>query len=262
MTRHAGADPQTASAHTPPADTAPEPVPFTAWHRAVSAAPLTSALPQDAALLVIAAHPDDEAIGVGRLLADHPGPVRCVTLTAGERCHGVGADLQQVARTRLGEWSEALTVLGAEPVESPRWPDGGLSGHELEAVEALAELVTAADTLLAPWPHDPHPDHEAAGRIGAEVAARTGVPLWEYLVWTPYWLSPEDLAGHGAELLVHPTTERAERSWRAALACHRSQVTARPPALQPVVPPALVDRHVRQLLVRPLPVRESDATHA
>lgn len=245
-----------------PADTAPPPVPARSWHRAAANAPLAPALSAEASLLVIAAHPDDEVIGTGRLLVDHAGPLRCVTLTAGERCHGASADPQKVAHTRLGEWSEALAVLGAEPVESPRWPDGKLSSHEHEAAEALAELVTATDTLLAPWQHDPHPDHEAAGRIGAEVAARTGVPLWEYLVWTPYWLSPEDLAGHGAELLVHPTTERAERSWRAALACHRSQVTAQPPALQPVVPPALMDRHVRQLLVHPMLVRESDATHA
>lgn len=234
----------------PPADTAPEPVPAAAWRRAADGAPLSPVLPPDASLLVLAAHPDDETIGAGRLLADHTGPARCVTLTAGERCHGESADAAQVARTRLREWGAALAVLGAEPVETPRWPDAGLSGHEREAAEALAGWAAGADAILAPWRHDPHPDHEAAGRVGAAVARRAGTPLWSYLVWTPYWMHPEDLAGRGAELLRYPSSERAGVRWREALARHRSQVTAQPPASHPVVPATLLDRHESQLLIR------------
>jgi LmbE family N-acetylglucosaminyl deacetylase len=179
----------------PPADTAPPPVPAVLWHQAAAEAPVGptgSELPSGAALLVVAAHPDDEAIGAGRLLADHDGPVRCLTLTAGERCHGSGTDTGQVARTRLREWREALAVLGATPLETPRWPDGRLADHEQEAAEALSALAAEAGAVLAPWRHDPHPDHEAAGRIAAAAARRAGVPCWSYLVWTPYWLSPAD----------------------------------------------------------------------
>jgi LmbE family N-acetylglucosaminyl deacetylase len=243
----------------PPADTAPAPVPAATWHRAAVEAPpvpAVAALPPDASLLVATAHPDDEAIGAGRLLADHAGRIRCLTLTAGEHCHGDHADVGQVARTRLGEWGQALAVLGAEPVETARWPDGGLSGFERQATDAVAAHAEGAEAILAPWRYDPHPDHEAAGRIGAEVARRTGLPLWAYLVWTPYWLTPADLAGRGAELFGHPVSDRAGHRWREALACHRSQVIPQPPATRPVVPPDLIDRHVRQLLVR-----ESDATH-
>lgn len=245
------------AAHASPADTAPAPVPSAEWCRAAAEAPLVPALPPNASLLVIAAHPDDETIGAGRLLADHAGPVRGLTLTAGEACHGEQADQGQVSRIRLREWAEALAVLGAEPVETPRWPDGGLAGHEDEAAEAVAGLAHGVDVLLAPWRHDPHPDHEAAGRIGAEVARRAGLPLWSYPVWTPYWLTPEDLLGRGAGLWAHPTSERAGRRWREALARHRSQVTVQPPASHPVVPAALLERHVRQLLIR-----ETDAAHA
>jgi LmbE family N-acetylglucosaminyl deacetylase len=255
-------DPSNTS-HAPPhapADTAPPPVPAARWHRAAAEAPVApadSVLPAGASLLVVAAHPDDEAIGAGRLLADHDGPVRCLTLTAGERCHGAGADTGQVARTRLREWREALAVLGATPLETPRWPDGRLADHEQEAAEALAALAADADAVLAPWRHDPHPDHEAAGRIGAAAARRAGVPCWSYLVWTPYWLSPADVAARGAAVVGHRTSERAERLWREALACHRSQVAAWPPARRPVVPAELLDRHARQFLVR-----ESDDPNA
>lgn len=255
MTRH-GSGPS-APAGPAPADAAPPPAPAAAWQRAAAGAPLAPKVPPHASLLVIAAHPDDETIGAGRLLADHPGPVRCVTLTAGERCHGDGADRSRVSRIRLREWAEALAVLGAEPVETPRWPDAGLSAHERAATEALAGLIASSDTVLAPWRHDPHPDHEAAGRIAAAAAARAGAPLWSYCVWTPYWLAPTDLAGHGAQLLRYPTTERAQTRWWEALARHRSQVLAQPPASQPVVPAALLARHDHQLLIR-----ETHAAHA
>ncbi len=232
----------------PPADTAPPPVPRDEWHRAMAEAP-GAAWQQDVSVLVIAAHPDDEAIGAGRLLADHVGPVRCVTLTAGERCHGNHADLDGVARKRLREWAEALSVLGVTPVETRRWPDGGLAGHEGEAAEAVASLAAEADVVLAPWRHDPHPDHEAAGRIGAAAARRAGVPLLGYLVWTPYWFPAAEINRRGATLLVQPTSTRAGRLRTEAIARHHSQVRPQHPAIRPVVPSELVDRHERQLLV-------------
>ncbi|VXB64801.1 PIG-L deacetylase family protein [Citricoccus sp. K5] len=205
---------------------------------------------RDTSVLVIAAHPDDEVIGAGRLLADHAGPVRCVTLTAGERCHGDHDDLGRVARHRLREWTEALGVLGVTPVETRRWPDGGLAGHEGAATEVVARLAAEADVVLAPWRHDPHPDHEAAGRVGAAAARRAGVPLWGYLVWTPYWFPAAEITRRDATLQVHPTSERAGRLRTEAIARHRSQLVPQHPAVQPVVPPELVDRHERQMLVQ------------
>lgn len=238
-----------------PADTARAPVPAAPWLRAFADARAPVApFAADASLLVVAAHPDDEAIGLGRLLADHDGPVRCVTLTAGERCHGQDADAQSVARTRLDEWGAALRLLGAEPVETQRWPDGRLTDHEREATDLVSSLVGDADVVLAPWRYDPHPDHEAAGRIAAAVSRRTGRPLWSYLVWTPYWLEPGDLARKGAELTVWPTSARADRLRLEAIACHHSQTVPHPPAENPVVPALLVERHSAQLLVRePIP---------
>lgn len=248
----------------PPADTAPSPVASALWQEAAADAPLASgegpdALPAEANLLVIAAHPDDEVIGAGRIMAHHGGRVRAITLTAGERCHGDGADRRYVAQIRLDEWRAALNVLGAEPLDSTRWPDGCLAGHEPEATQALMgmmelmECVGGVDALLAPWQHDPHPDHEAAGRIAVQVSHRLGVPLWSYLVWTPYWLHPREVGRYGGELVNHPTAPEAGFRWRRALACHRSQLTAQPPAEHPVVPTELIRRHDlpdRQLLLR------------
>lgn len=234
----------------PPADTAPAPAPWADWETLLAGAdPEPRPLPAGAAVLAVGAHPDDETIGAGRLLADHDGPVRCVTLTAGEGCFGEDADADDVRAVRLAEWSLALSHLGAAAVGSPRWPDGGLAAFEAEAAAALARLAAGADVLLAPWRHDPHPDHGAAGRIAAAAARRVGVPLREYLVWTPYWLAPRDVAALGASVRVCPTSAGAEDRWRRAVDCFDSQVRPWPPARAAVVPPELLRRHRAQLLV-------------
>lgn len=233
-----------------PADTAPPPVPWPAWETYLSDATVEPRpLPARASVLTIGAHPDDETIGVARLLADHDGPVRCVTLTAGEGCFGPEADTDEVRAVRLAEWSLALTHLGAAACSSPRWPDGSLDTVEREATDALFPLAAGADMVLAPWRHDPHPDHRTAGRIAARVARRAGLPLREYVVWTPYWLGPDDVADLGASLNVCPTSRRAVERRRAALDCFESQVLPRSPALAAVVPPELILRHPVQLLL-------------
>ncbi|MDO5495635.1 MAG: PIG-L family deacetylase [bacterium] len=241
-----------------PADTAPEPVPHHVWEAAIAATPpVATPVPPGARLLVVAAHPDDETIGAGRLIASHDGPVQCVTLTAGERCVGDAEEGNAVAEERLAEWRCALRELGAEPLETQRWPDGELADHVREASAALAAEAAGADAILAPWEHDPHPDHEAAARIAARLADAAGVPLIHYLVWTPYWLTPAEAAAGGDRLIRIQTDDASERAREAALACFPSQTRPRPPARAAVVPASLLERHAEQLLmevqVRALP---------
>lgn len=238
-----------------PADAASPPLDEAVWRRAREAAPeIRSPLPAGAPVLVIAAHPDDETIGAGRLLADHAGPAHALTLTAGEKCHGPDADPEAVRHTRLAEWRAALAALGVEPLPCPHHPDGRLAQHEDAAVVQVVTLAgdLGAGAILAPWRHDPHPDHEAAGRIATRAAAATGIPLWSYLVWTPYWRMPDAIPAHGARLFTCPTSPAAEGARDRALGCHRSQIAPVPPAGSPVVPAALLARHDRQLLIRDL----------
>lgn len=233
-----------------PADTAPAPVPWATWESAIASAPRSPGLPAGATVLCIAAHPDDETIGAGRLLAAHDGPVRAVTLTAGERCFGDGEPTDLVARERLDEWAAALRILGVEPLDTKRWPDGELRLHEDEATQHLMALVGDAGLVVAPWRHDPHPDHEAAGRIAARVADLAELPLLSYPVWAPYWLEPERLSP-GHRLAVVPTDHPAGTARDEALRCFPSQIRPRPPAQAAVVPAELLQRHPLQLLILP-----------
>jgi LmbE family N-acetylglucosaminyl deacetylase len=121
-------------------------------------------------VVVVAAHPDDEVLGAGGLLAMLAAArarLRLVAITDGEASHP-GIDqvaAGQLAERRAAETCSALERLGA-PAEIVRLriPDTGVARREAEVREALGDLVSGFGMCLAPWDGDLHPDHEAAGR--------------------------------------------------------------------------------------------------
>ncbi len=97
-----------------------------------------------------------------------------------------------------------------------------------ERVEDLVRAVVAATgdgrdaVVVAPWRHDGHPDHEAAGVAAAAAARRTGADLWEYPVWFWHWATPEQAPWPDLRrfLLTGSVVEAKAR----AVAAHASQV--------------------------------------
>ena len=87
------------------------------------------------------------------------------------------------------ETGAALRALGAQGAEVIRLglPDSGLAGREERLVNVLAPLVEGFDLCLAPWDHDLHPDHEAAGRVARKAAAGA---FYSFPVWMWHWASP------------------------------------------------------------------------
>jgi LmbE family N-acetylglucosaminyl deacetylase len=190
---------------------------------------------------VVAAHPDDETLGVsGCLQALHRAgaEITLAVATDGEAAFpGLDADGRQVlARARRSELVAALGQQGLDGVDV-HWlglPDSGLDACADALRAALRPLLVDADAYLAPWPDDPHPDHRAAGLAAADVAPVTAHG-WAYPIWMWAWLTPDDpvVPWDRARLLRLDTTALTAK--QAAIAAFTSQVGPGPDGSPPVL---------------------------
>lgn len=135
-------------------------------------------------VLVVAPHPDDEAIGPGATLARHHDAGHAVTvlvLTSGGATVGGGADPTAV---REEETRRALRQLGlTDPPVFGRLTDGALPA----AVDGIAGLISqhggGAACAYVPSLLDPHPDHHAAAVALARSDLADDVLVLGYEVW-------------------------------------------------------------------------------
>ncbi|CAB4693242.1 unannotated protein [freshwater metagenome] len=184
-------------------------------------------------LVVVSAHPDDESLGGGGLiaLASRLGlTVYVVLLTAGESSHPSrdGMTRHALATTRLAEMENALARLAPDaPLVFLGAIDGEVATSEDAIAGALADLLGESGPhtmLLAPWRHDGPPDHEAAGRAAAEAARRTGALLVEYPL--SFWrhARPDDAPWSSMRRVDLDDSLREVKA--AAIRCHSSQAAA------------------------------------
>ncbi|MEO7447669.1 MAG: bifunctional PIG-L family deacetylase/class I SAM-dependent methyltransferase [Humibacillus sp.] len=182
-------------------------------------------------LVVVAAHPDDETLGAGGLLAmaGRMGiDTEVLLLTRGEASHP-GSPTHttgDLAVLRLTETTAAVALLhpGAS-VTSLGLPDGRVSEHENAVVAAVVGSVgeAGAHTLVcAPWRVDGHSDHDAAGRAAAVAVRRTDARLIEYPIWLWHRAVPSEAPW--ALLRRLELTREAQTLKTRAVALHRSQV--------------------------------------
>lgn len=181
-------------------------------------------------VVVVAAHPDDESLGAGGLLAtahEHALEIDLVLLTAGELSHPRSPthSREVLGQRRLDEAKDALRAVAPHAaLTRMALGDGSVSDAEADVAARLVDLIgDGAGTLVAaPWRHDGHPDHEAAGRAAATAARRTGSALVEYPVWWWHWGTPA--AAPWAQMRrLDLTAQARSRKWQA-IAAHASQV--------------------------------------
>lgn len=182
-------------------------------------------------VVVVAAHPDDETLGAGGLLATVAAApeveVSVVVLTDGEASHPRSPTHapDDLAAVRRVECRHALDQLGPGLAATHLGvADGQVAAAEGSCTDRLTELVGDGRgvLLLAPWRHDGHPDHEAAGRAAAAAASRTGARLLEYPVWFWHWAAPEEAPW--ASFVRFTLDPAALDAKRRAVTEHRSQV--------------------------------------
>ena len=182
-----------------------------------------------AQVLVLSAHPDDETLGVGGLLADLAdagAPVSVVVATDGERSHRLrgGRARAALAARRRREVQRAVRVLApAARVSHLGLPDGALAQHEKALVEEVHRRTDPDTLVLAPWLADGHADHDALGRACAVAVSKSGADLAHYPIWLWHWGAPEALPW--PDVVASETSRAAAWRTRAALAEFPTQTT-------------------------------------
>lgn len=138
-------------------------------------------------VVILAPHPDDEAIGCGGSIACHVQDgdrVSVVFMTSGELALK-NLPAEEAWRIREGEARSAGDILGVDRCVFLRLPDWTLG----EAENGTAVLGTALERLrpelvYAPHAREWHPDHEATARLARDVIDHD-VDVRTYEVWTP-----------------------------------------------------------------------------
>ncbi len=135
-------------------------------------------LPKDALegpVLVLAAHPDDEVIGAGGMLAHHAARGHEVTVVhatdgaAGDPGQREAGDIRDVRRA---EGVEALRRLGLGPARHWDMPDGALPEHMDELTRRVEEVMREVQpkTLYSFHAGEAHRDHRAISKATADAA--------------------------------------------------------------------------------------------
>lgn len=181
--------------------------------------------------VVVAPHPDDEVLAAAGLLAltDHP---IVIGLSNGEASHPQSPTVTptDLADRRVRERHEALRRLRKAGNRSPahivecHLPDGSLAAHENRITDLLVTHLSPDRWCVAPWQHDGHPDHEAAGRAAAAACLDTGARLLSYPVWAWHWARPADPRVPWARAITLPLSHEISVRKAEAIAAFATQI--------------------------------------
>lgn len=113
-------------------------------------------------VLILAPHPDDEALGCSgsiTLLNNKGAHSTIVYLTNGERLYGEPS--KDIAEKRTEEAKKSSKMLGCKEALFLDFPDGETSKHKDKIYEKLYEIIIGKrpDLVFAPSPIDFHADH-------------------------------------------------------------------------------------------------------
>jgi LmbE family N-acetylglucosaminyl deacetylase len=191
--------------------------------------------PKRGPLVVLAPHPDDEILGAGGLIHDWATqglPVTIVSVTDGEAADLGRPGLDLIRREEL---QQALRKLCSVHVAVKRLgiPDGKVQEHANRLRNALDSHADSSGTLVVPYECDGHPDHEAVGKMGLELAAANGIAIARYPIWAWHRAQPSELATLPWKRFR--LSLDAQRAKSRAIQCFESQL--HPPRGSPIVPP-------------------------
>ncbi|MGO0575705.1 PIG-L family deacetylase [Ornithinimicrobium panacihumi] len=221
-------------------------------------------------VLVLVAHPDDETLIAGGLLADLPRrvDVDVVVASDGEASHPSSPThtRERLARLRRDEVAEAVQLIAPHArLHLLGLPDGfgarddGLREWIARIVDAVVPLVDGARTLIvSTYAQDGHPDHEAVAGAASSVAWRTDARLVQAPIWLWQW-RPDEVPWDSIHLRT--LSERALGLKARALEAHVTQVLplSDQPGDEALIPQELLD-HFRGAEEHFIPVRPGETS--
>ncbi len=172
----------------------------------------TGLLSGDAKVLVITAHPDDEAYYIGGTLyalKKAKARMKLVTLTNGDKGYYLFSDTSGTAKIRQQELEESVKQVGAQ-VEFFNFKDGRLPVNDKTIDRVSTEIEAYRPTHILCFdadypPRISHGDHRAAGEIAEEAAKRANYKGWmlHFATFGPntavdvseFWPQAEELLG-------------------------------------------------------------------
>lgn len=139
-------------------------------------------------LLCVLAHPDDETLALGGVLARYAAAgvaTHLITATSGEQ--GWSGDPKErpgaaeIARLREAELHAAAAVLGITELRLLRYPDGGLAEAPADAViariaQAVRQVRPQVVVTFGPDGATGHPDHMAISQLTTAALFRAADP--------------------------------------------------------------------------------------
>ncbi|RKR74843.1 PIG-L deacetylase family protein [Frondihabitans australicus] len=192
-------------------------------------------------LVVVAAHPDDETLGAGGLLA--AAVARGLEVSVAIVTDGAAADptagpdrRDALARERADEARAALALLGVDDVRLLGFADGGVREERAAVSDALdtllaSDVAPARAVVVAPWRGDGHRDHRVVGEIVDDLAARRAWTVWAYPIWLWHWGAPERPEVPWTSLGTFGLSGSAQAAKAAALGRYDSQTSGERPIL-------------------------------
>jgi LmbE family N-acetylglucosaminyl deacetylase len=203
-----------------------------AWAPLLAAAPEITPPGAASHVVVIAAHPDDETLGAGGLIALAAvcgAQITVIVASDGEASHPASRthSPEDLARLRRCEVRAAVAALDprAEVIRLGL-PDGRLADHRREIAEAVDAVEPPPTHLVTPWAGDRHPDHEACARAVRAAGAARSAARWEYPIWAWHWACPDQGELSAVGLRRIRLDGLAREAKERALGCYPSQLAA------------------------------------
>lgn len=196
---------------------------------------------QFGASLIVAPHPDDEALGCGgfmRHLRLQHVPVTVVFMTSGGASHPNSLEYpsDKLAALRESEALASCNELGVEPdqVLFYHQPDGALEKLSSQEIDQLSTQLASdltmhnISTLFLPWRRDVHPDHIMSHKIGMAAVhkCRQEILVVEYPVWLWKRSNPTDWPWPTEISLFRLKIDDVYHQKQQAIFQHQSQTTA------------------------------------